>query len=289
MLLNLREVHRPGSETGAAGVDAALRLLARPGIRTIPVAGGDWLLGSADGTVEAVVELQGLGMDALAYHDTARELRIGAMATRAQLAGWEPAVRLGRGLLADAARNWRGSLQRNRDTVGGAVAVAASEDPLVAALMVLGAEVRVRSLAGETRSPLPTFTRNRREILATPALILELIVPVPAGRFGAAMERVGRTPADRPIVLAAASLRAESGICVDARLALGGVGSEPVLAAAAERLIGQQVNDSAIAGAASAAASALEPAGDERGSAAYRLAMAEVLARRALAQAWSRC
>ena len=289
MLLNLREVHRPGSDAGADGVDAALRLLARKGIRTVPVAGGDWLLGSADSTVEAVVDLQGLGLDALAYDDADRELRIGAMSSRAQLAGWEPATRLGCGLLAEAARNWRGSLQRNRDTVGGAVAVAAPEDPLVAALLVLGAEARVRSLAGETRYPLQSLIGNRRDILASPALILELIVPVPPGRFGAAMAQVGRTPADRPIVLAAAAMRAESGICLDARLALCGVGAEPVLAAAAERLNGQRVDAGAIAGVASAAASALEPAGDERGSAAYRRAMAEVLARRALAQAWSCC
>ena len=58
MLLNLREYHRPGDEEGVA---QALKLLSRPGIRTVLLAGGDALVGAADPTVEAVVDLTGAG------------------------------------------------------------------------------------------------------------------------------------------------------------------------------------------------------------------------------------
>ena len=85
MLLNLREYQRPG-EGAPAGhqrerLEQALALLARPHVRSVALAGGNSLLGSTDSNVQAVVDLQGLGLDDLATEND--HLRIGAMVTRA--------------------------------------------------------------------------------------------------------------------------------------------------------------------------------------------------------------
>ena len=132
MLLNLREYHRPGEDAQPGRqrerLDQALALLARPHLRTVALAGGGALLGSSDPSIDAVVDLQGLGLDEIAVDgpDSSNaqtpfgskpaeragstrgspsggivaghsgqggkaRLRIGAMATRVALAGALPA------------------------------------------------------------------------------------------------------------------------------------------------------------------------------------------------------
>ncbi|MEJ5200126.1 MAG: FAD binding domain-containing protein, partial [Anaerolineae bacterium] len=222
MLLNLREYHRSALEAPDRPLAHALELLARPAIRTVPLAGGDALLASADRTVEAVVDLQGMGLDGI-EEDTAGALHIGAMATRAALADHPAARALCSGILAEGALRWGGSVQRNRATVGGAVAVAAANDPLIVALLACAARVTLFGRAGPHEWPLAGFLARRAELLAAPALIIEVAVGRPAAPHGAALANVARTPADAPIVVAAAYLERDGERCCAARLALGGV------------------------------------------------------------------
>jgi hypothetical protein len=80
MLLNVREYHRISpQEPQRVALDQALALLARHDIHTVLLAGGDSLVGSADPAVEAVVDLQGLGLEAIRLEEDG--LHIGAMAT----------------------------------------------------------------------------------------------------------------------------------------------------------------------------------------------------------------
>jgi carbon-monoxide dehydrogenase medium subunit len=132
-------------------------------------------------------------------------------------------VQLYNGVIAKAARLWGGSVQRNRATVGGALAVAAPDDPLVAVLLVCDARLVLYTPDGYREVPLADFLPRRIELLGSPALIIEVEVSVPPEALGAALAIVARTPADTPIVLAAATLEAEGSRCVRARLALGGV------------------------------------------------------------------
>ena len=72
MLLNLREYHRISpQEPQQAALDHALALLARRNIHTVPLAGGSSLVGSSDPAIEAVVDLQGLGLEAIRLEDGA--------------------------------------------------------------------------------------------------------------------------------------------------------------------------------------------------------------------------
>lgn len=285
MLLNLREYHRPaaeGREPQAALADA-LALLARPGIRTVVLAGGDTLLASADPTIEAVVDLQGLGLDQLTFESDRGLLHIGALVTRATLAAAEEATPLHR-LLAQAARRWGGSVQRNRATVGGAAVVAADNDPLPAALLVCDAEILLAGRDGSRAVPYARFIDQRAALLAAPAIVTGLRIATDRATTYA-LETVARTPSDAPIVLAAAALTVHAGRCTRARLALGGVAPAPLRMPSVEAALeGRAPTAAAIADAAAQVAAQIAPAGDFRGSGEYRREMAVVLARRALSQ-----
>ncbi len=286
MLLNLREYHRPVDDGGRQGLDQALDLLARPDIRTVPLAGGDTLVGAADPAVNAVVDLQDLGLDVISVASDAAAIHIGALVTRSALAEAAPVRACYSGVIAEAAQRWGGSVQRNRATVGGAVATAAGDDPLIAALLVCDAMVVLYDRTGFHELPLVDYLADRAELLAAPALITELVAPAPAAGTGAALATVARTPADAPIVLAAAALTTARGACVAARLALGGVAERPVRLPAVEAwLVNRDLTEETLLAAGAMAADLVNPTGDFRGSAEYRRAMAGVLAARALRQA----
>jgi len=284
MLLNLREYHRPSA------LDEALALLARPGIRTVPLAGGDALLGSGDPAVEAVVDLQGLGLDAIAEDGERACLRIGAMVRRAGLAADERVQGCYAGVIAQAAGRWPGSLQRNRGTLGGALAMAAPDDPLVVAMLACEAVVVLHSQAGAQEVALADFLPHRLSMLAALALITEVWLPLPVPGTAAAMATVARTPADWPIVVAVAVLEVEQGRCRRVRLALGGVADRPVRLPEVEQLLeGHSLTAEAMAGLEQRVKELVQPCGDFRGSAEYRQAMAGVLSRRAVSEALIRC
>ena len=177
-------------------------------------------------------------------------------------------------------------MQRNRATVGGAVVVAQPNDPLVLALLACDATVRLYTSAGIRRSVWETSCHNGLDILAAPALVIELLVPLGSPSQHGALAYVARTPSDAPIVAACAVVEAADGRCVRARLALGGVADLPLMATEAmARLADQPLTHEAIVEAASLAARDLTPPGDYRGSSEYRRAMAEVLSARVLSQA----
>jgi carbon-monoxide dehydrogenase medium subunit len=287
MLLNLREYHRISPhESRRAALDQVLALLERKNIHTVPLAGGSSLIGSADPSVEAVVDLHGLGLDGIRLEEGV--LTIGAMVTRAALAQDENAARIYDGLLGRAARLWGGSVQRNRATVGGAIALAAPDDPLVAALLVSDAMVVLYAGAPDGEVPLSDFLPRRAALLAVPALIVEVRVPVPPKTAAATMAVTARTPADSPIVLAVAALQVRGALHNQVRLALGGVAPTVVRVAEVEAMLASKPISAELIGSAAARAGDLvDPVRDFRGSAEYRRAMARVLSERALLEAWS--
>ncbi len=292
MLLNLREYHRPAANGDREGLEDCLELLARPDIRTAPLAGGDMLIGSGDPTIEAVVDLQGL--EELYELDTdlnAGALQAGAMTTRAeltQLPGDHPQTPIP--IITAGARRWGGSVQRNRATLGGALAAAVANDPLIVALLACDTWVVFETLARSHCLSIAEFLADRAHILAEPAVIVSINVPLPAVfPTGYALAEVGRTPADAPIVVAAAAVGVEGRRCVHARLALGGVAETPIRLPAVEAMLaGQPLSPELIAQVAVRAAELVNPTGDFRGSAKYRRAMAGVLAERAVRQAWEK-
>lgn len=267
MLYNLREYHRPRD------VEEALELLRRTDIRTVPLAGGTELVGQRNPGIEAVVDLSELGFDRiLAENGT---LRIGAT-VRLQTLAEELGGVFG-GLLAETAHRMAGWHVRNAATVGGTLAGGKLHSPLSVALAALGAEVVITGQEEVLLWPdLPEGGMDGQ-------LITDVIITVYESEIGTAYEQVGRTPADQPIVSAAAAVRqVESGM-LTARVVVGGL-----LADELQMLdLGIKQSDLDIDPVDGIAADADDAAliSDYLGSADYRRAVAPVMARRALTAA----
>lgn len=265
MLYNLREYHRP------TDLAEALRLLRRTSIRTVALAGGVSVVGEGTPDVEAVVDLDGLGLDFVEVSGSS--IRLGAT-TRLQSIV-ESLGQVGGGVLAEAARRMAGWHVRNAATVGGALAGADGDSPLSIVLTVLDGQVTIfdgqeSTTPWVTLAAVPASERFKRRLITAVSFSY-------SAEMNMAYEQVARTPADYPIVCAAALVRPGSPAAMI--VAVGGVLERP--------LVERQSGD---ASSMLQAADRILPKGvagtayrsDFRGSADYRRSMGPILARRAV-------
>jgi len=250
----IREVHRPKT------VEEALDLLSRQGMITVAMGGGT-VLNRPSSDASAVVDLQDLGLDKVEVQG--HLLSLGATVTLAALLDLpDLSEALAQVIRLEATYNLRQAA-----TLAGAVLSADGRSPLATALLALDAVLEVaRSGAASEQISLGDVLPLRGEKLRG-RLVTRLALPLNARL---AYESVARTPADLPIVCAAAACWPSG----RTRLALGGFGSAPVLA-----LDGPEAQ-----GAEAAARSAYSDAGDEWASAEYRREIAQVLTRRCVQQ-----
>ncbi len=251
-------------------VAEAAELLQQPGRHAVPLAGGTWLTprlrtdidvpGSLAGEVDLVVDLANLPLSYVTGEGEPGNgtLHIGAITRLADLVDDPFCQTLAGGILAEAARRAGPVNVRNSATVGGCIA---ARGPLLEfTLALLALDARVVTASG---SDLGMFAPLSGQ------LITEVCVPWPAEDVRGGLARVARTPADQPIVAAAAVLDA-SGI----RVVLGGV--------AEEELVVTATTAAGLEGAIAAQLAAAQPFADFRGSVEYRQAMAPIVARRAV-------
>ena len=113
---------------------------------------------------------------------------------------------------------------------------------------------------------------------------------LPPRSGNAYLRMIPRTEMDIAIVGVGVNLTLDdSGICTDARVALGAVAERVLLVPeAAAALIGTKVDDAALDNLAAAASAACRPIDDKRGTKEYRIRVAGVLARRAAEAALER-
>ena len=265
MLLNLLEYH------WAEHIDDALLLLSRPDVKTVPLAGGTYLLGLCDESVQAVVDLRDLEL-AYITADT-QGIHIGAMTTLQGMVDAPLFKEQALGILSRAAQASSFSrLIRNSATLGGTLgAGAASQADLLTALTVLDAEVVLRSASklqvnlsggtverpglalsgvtykGKQERRIPYMSRNGAgsyNVERRPnELILEVIIPRPNRNCGTSFMRVGRTPTDVALLNAAALIEIANGTFRKVRLVMGGVNMEPIrLYDVEKQLEGQPAN-----------------------------------------------
>lgn len=269
-MYRLKEYHRPNT------LDEALRLLRREHVRTVPLAGGTDLIGAGSGEIEAVVDLANLGLDSIQREGNI--VRLGATVRLQTIV--EELGDVADGLLAETAQRMAGWNIRNMATLGGTLAGDHLHSPLSVALAALGARIAIT---------------DHNELLDWPIgeapggeLITAVVLDLPVGKMGSAYEQVGRTPADQPIVCAAAVAYRTREKMIATRVAVGGLlrdaipavtqtigGAEAEIEAAAERVTAVSAPESAYLS-------------DHLGSAEYRRAVAPKLARRALATAIDR-
>ncbi len=271
MLPNLTEYHKPKD------LAEALRLLRRRSVRTVPLAGGTGLLARRDPTVQAVVDLSGLGLSYIRRQG--ESLHIGAMTTLQAVASSPVLAAFAGGLLAQAARQTATRPLRNVATVGGTIVSSGPATELVVALVAL--EAVIVSPEGDTM--LVEELLQRGMLPRSWGVVLHVSVPLAAGRRQAALLRVARLPTDQAIVNVAAVLEAQRGVCKAIGLAAGGVAVKPVRLTAAERvLVGTSLSPDDLDVAITAQEVELSPPSDILGSSEYRREVLGVLVRRAI-------
>jgi probable selenate reductase FAD-binding subunit len=265
-------------------LDHALRLLERQKPRSVPLAGGAWLVAQRDQSIEAVVDLSALNLTFI--KTSARRLRLGAMTTLQTMAQDSVIQNLAGGLLRDASNRYAPRSVRNVATIGGTIVVGNPTSEVCLALLVLDALVIIRKPT-EYVVPLDAFFVNPTMHLPSSGLITEIEIPRPSASVGATIAEVSRTPNDQPIVNAAALVSRVGHICRTARLALGGIASHPIRLPDIEAAISlHKIDESVLTQAADAISSSINPPSDARTSSEYRRKMAGIVVARALRQAW---
>lgn len=257
--------------------DEAVECLARHGDDCRALAGGTVLIPEMTYsriTPRVVVDLSHTNMDTVRSH--AGELLIGATATYRQLASTPAASSLTvSSWLGTVVRGITGGAQiRNCATIGGSAAYANPASDVPAVLVALDAVMNVVSVSGNRELPASDFftgafrtSRRPDELLAS----IRLPEQPPGTRFGYEKLKFGES--SWPIVTTTAIIR-PNGLT---RLTLGGCCPTPVTI---------EIEDPRQRGLDEAVVAAItDPWSDVLADAAYRRAVAPIIARRALQSA----
>jgi carbon-monoxide dehydrogenase medium subunit len=240
-------------------------------------------------TPSALVDLAGIpGLDGISRNRDV--LTIGALATHAAVAASD-VVQEACPVLAETAGDIGDRQVRNRGTIGGSVAHADPGADYPTVLKALDAKIVVRGAGGERRVDADEcFVGIFTTAIKPGEIITSVEVPVTAAGTGAAYVKHEHPASGYAVAGAAAVVTLDGGTCSNVRVAIGGAVASCVRANAVEdALTGSAPTTEAFAAAAEQVTAALpSPTGDAYASGEYRLQLAKVLTKRALAAAADR-
>jgi carbon-monoxide dehydrogenase medium subunit len=189
-----------------------------------------------------------------------------------------------------AMENKLASIQvRNWGTIAGNLAHADPAGDPAPVLIALKADIKVGSAKGDKTMPLEDFFVDYFETaLGKGELVLEVQVPLPEPKTGAAYQKFNLLESDMGVVAVAASVTLNGGgKCKDARIILGNAGPTPKRATRAEELlVGKAYDEGLFAEAGKIASEDCEPVADIHASEEHRKHLLGVLTKRMLKQAW---
>jgi len=230
-------------------------------------------------------------IDGLAYvRESDGHLAIGAMTREADLEH-APLVAERYPILRDTSAVIADPLVRNLATIGGNLAHADPANDHPATMLVLGAEIVAEGPNGRRTIAIDDFFEDTfTTALGTSEVLVEIRIPQPRARSGAAYLKLERKVGDFAIVGVAARVTLdESGAFDSVGIGLTNVGPTPIRARKTESsLIGQRPSDEVLKAAGASAAGEAEPVTDGRGPAEYKRAMVRTLTIRAVRQALER-
>jgi carbon-monoxide dehydrogenase medium subunit len=275
----------------ATSVQEALQLLRDHGPEAKLLAGGHSLLPMMKLRLSTPKALIDIGrIPELRYiREEGEVLAIGATTTHWMIESSD-IVRRRVPLLAEAAGRIGDVQVRNMGTIGGSLAHADPAADYPAAILALEAEIVAQGLGGKRSIPAVDFFKGLFTTALEPSeLIVEIRVPIPAGRSGAAYLKFPHPASGFAVVGCAALVTLDGGRCQKVRVAFTGVAEKAFRDHAVEdALTGKPPDDRSIADAAQRAAEGVEPLSDIFASAEYRRHLARVYAKRALLAAVSR-
>ncbi len=221
-------------------------------------------------SVEALSELR-------VFRETAKALELGTALTLSEIENhWTEAPAFFREWLALFAS----PLIRNRATLGGNLATASPIGDAAPLLLALDAQVTVAGPAGQRTVPLASFFRGYRQTALTAGeLLVSILLPKPLPQHVRFFKAAKRRMDDISTIAAGMAVNVDaSGRIEHARLAYGGVAPVPMRAVEAEEsLLGRPWDETSIHRTQEILERSLKPISDHRGSAAYRLALAQTL------------
>jgi len=290
-------------------LEEALSLLNQHGKKVKLIAGGtDMIVMMKQKAMspEVLISLQGItGLDQIQYDGT---LRIGAMVTHRAIEKSD-LIRKEFSALADAVDSL-GSIQiRNVATIGGNICTAAPSADTATPLLVLGTQVKIKSLKEERMVPIEEFFTGPGEtILKKGEIVTEFVIPKPLPNTGSAYWKHQRRLAlDLPILGVSVLVSLDKGTvscsdmlcttspissilhameqdeltCKEVRIALGVAAPVPIRVAKAENLLrGKKISDELLEEVAETAGKEAQPRDTIRGEAWYRKDMVRVLVKR---------
>jgi carbon-monoxide dehydrogenase medium subunit len=269
----------------ATSVSNALEMLNAHGDRAKVLSGGQSLMPAMNlrlispeliVDIGELTELRGIAV-------TGELVRIGALTRHVDLAR-SPEIAAHAPLLTEAIAHVAHPAIRNRGTLGGSLAHADPASELPACMVALNATVIVRGRAGERRIAAEDFfTGIYQTALSPEELLVAIELPVARKNSAQYFWEFARRHGDYAVVgLSAQAIREGNGFA-DLRLAFFAVGDRPVLAKAANKLVGVAVTPAVLSDACTALVDDLDPHDDQQASAPMRRHLAKVLLLRCVA------
>lgn len=272
-------------------LDEAIAMLAQHGDNAKLISGGQSLVPAMNmrlANPKVLIDLNGINN--LGYiRREGDEVVIGGL-TRHRAVETSPLLREVCPLLPDAASLIGHLAIRYRGTIGGSLAHCDPAATLPTATLALDGSILAVGPDGERRIPLSEFFYGIFTTSLGPTEILtEIRLPIPAASSGHAFMALTRKHGDFPLVSVAVLLTLGGVGIQQIRLVVGGVNAIPTRMEAAEALLtGKEPSTALWAEAADLVAGALDPETDLHATAEYRLHIAKIYVKRALAQALER-
>lgn len=282
--------------TAPESLEQALAVLEhhqQSGERAQVLAGGTDLLvqiRSVDPTGRTIVDIKGIP-ETNRLEIGSEEIYIGAAIPSAVLnANTDLKARLP-GLIESA--DLIGSTQiQGRASLGGNLCNSSPAGDTIPAMIANAGRCQIAGPDGAREVSVEEFvTGVGTNVLADNEILLGLTFPNPPARTGDAYLRfIPRTEMDIAVAGAGVSVTLDdAGICTAARVAIGAVAPTALLVpAAADALLGSDLDEAALAAAGAACSAAASPISDKRGTVEYRNKVVAVLCKRAAAIAAER-
>ena len=186
-------------------------------------------------------------------------------------------------LVSDTAGRIGDPQVRHRGTIGGSLAHGDPASDLPTVILALGGDLVARGVAGDRVIAADAFFTDVFETALEPGEVLvEVRVPKLTGSTGSAYVKAHRRAQDWATVGVAAVVKRSGETVESASVTLTNMGGTPLRARAVEDAL---AGGATMAEAAAHAADDTAPPSDHAGSAEYRVALAQIICRRALEQA----
>ncbi len=238
-----------------------------------------------------IVSLKKLNNEMGSFEETKDGLNIGALVTHRQLEK-SALIRDRYSALHDGVSQV-GSVQiRNVGTIGGNICSSLPSADSSAPLLVLGAKLAIMGDFEELTDICSFFTGPGENILKPFQILRNILIPKLPGNSGSAYEKLGRRKAmEIPVIGAASYIQVEndSGICLDARIALASSAPTPIRCYKAEKLlVGQKATEEIFRKAGETASQESDPRTSFRATEEYRRSVIPAMVERSLARAFER-